>query len=258
MEAPDEYLALYPDIEDPDRKLYLAMVTAMDDAIGQVVGALEETGLYENSVILFFSDNGGPVKGWPPGHDTSYAANNWPLRGGKYSLWEGGTRTVASVTAPGVLQPASTSTKLTHVTDWFPTLLSAAGLTPSEQGLDGIDQWATLKDLSMEPVREEMVYNIFYPTWDLSGGPPISALRQGDWKFLRRTVGFAGWGEAPEQSNSTNPEPGDVDDLQNQLFNLAIDPEERENLAEIETERAAIMLERLLEIEQGMSEVRDV
>ena len=234
------------------------MVTAMDDAIGQVVGALEETGLYENSVILFFSDNGGPVKGWPPGHGASFAANNWPLRGGKYSLWERGTRTVASVTAPGVLQPASTSTKLTHVTDWFPTLLSAAGLTPSEQGLDGIDQWATLKDLSMEPVREEMVYNIFYPTWDLSGGPPISALRQGDWKFLRRTVGFAGWGEAPEQSNSTNPEPGDVEDLQNQLFNLALDPEERENLAEIETVRAAIMLERLLEIEQGMSEVRDV
>ena len=59
------------------------MVTAMDNAIGQVVGALEEAGLYQDSVILFFSDNGGPIKGWPPGHDTAYAANNWPLRGGK-------------------------------------------------------------------------------------------------------------------------------------------------------------------------------
>merc|ERR1719430_273939 len=63
LEAPEEYLDLYPDIEDPQRQLYLAMVTAMDDAVGQVVGALEEAGLYQDSVILFFSDNGGPVKG---------------------------------------------------------------------------------------------------------------------------------------------------------------------------------------------------
>ena len=220
------------------------------------MGALEEAGLYQDSVILFFSDNGGPIKGWPPGHDTAYAANNWPLRGGKYSLWEGGTRTPASITAPGILQPAATSSKLTHVTDWFPTLLSAAGITPSEEGLDGIDQWATLKDLSMEAVRHEMVYNIFYPTWDLSGGPPVSALRQGDWKFLRRTVGFAGWGEAPEHSNSTDTEPGNVDDLRDQLFNLSNDPEERENLVEVESERAAEMLARLIEIEEGMSGVR--
>ena len=108
----------------------------------------------------------------------------------------------------------------------------------------------------MESVRHEMVYNIFYPTWDLSGGPPVSALRQGDWKFLRRTVGFAGWCEAPEQSNSTNPEPGEVEDLRDQLFNLATDPEERENLADVETGRAAEMLARLLEIEEGMSRVR--
>merc|ERR1711936_1313302 len=66
LEAPKEYLDLYPDIKDPERQLYLAMVTAMDDAVGQVVGALEEAGLYQDSVILFFSDNGGPVKGWPP------------------------------------------------------------------------------------------------------------------------------------------------------------------------------------------------
>jgi len=256
LEAPKEYLDLYPDIKDPERQLYLAMVTAMDDAVGQVVASLEEAGLYQDSVILFFSDNGGPVKGWPPGHDTSYAANNWPLRGGKYSLWEGGTRTLASITAPGILQPAATSSKLTHVTDWFPTLLSAAGIAPSEEGLDGIDQWAALKNPSMESVRHEMVYNIFYPTWDLSGGPPVSALRQGDWKFLRRTVGFAGWGEAPEQSNITDSEPGEVEDVREQLFNLSVDPEERENLAEVETERAAEMLTRLLEIEEGMSGVR--
>jgi len=265
LEAPTEYLDLYPGVEDPQRRLYLAMVSAMDHAVGTVTGALKDSGLWDNSIVLFFSDNGGPLAGWPPGHETIYSANNWPLRGGKYTLWEGGTRTVASITAPSRLTPGS-SNALLHVTDWFPTLLSAAGLRPSVPGLDGLDQWAALNS-SLPGPRQELLYNIFYPVWDLAQGPPISALRQGDWKYIRRTVGYAGWEEAPENVNTpkasksfpirgSNPPPEVLaEDTRDQLFNLALDPEERQNLAEVEPEVLEVLRLRLAELEEGMSEV---
>ena len=82
------------------------MVTAMDDAVGNITQSLKDSGLYDNSIILWFSDNGGPNGGWPPGHDTAYSASNWPLRGVKYTLWEGGTRTPAMIHSPAHLAQA--------------------------------------------------------------------------------------------------------------------------------------------------------
>ena len=74
LQAPEEYLQLYEEVEDEDRRTYLAMVTAMDDVVGNVTESLKEAGLYENSVIIWFSDNGGPL---------SFGASNFPLRGEK-------------------------------------------------------------------------------------------------------------------------------------------------------------------------------
>ena len=74
LQAPKEYLQLYEGVEDEDRRTYLAMVTAMDDVVGNVTESLKEAGLYENSVIIWFSDNGGPL---------SFGASNFPLRGEK-------------------------------------------------------------------------------------------------------------------------------------------------------------------------------
>ena len=74
LQAPEEYLQLYEEVEDEDRRTYLAMVTAMDDVVGNVTESLKEAGMYENSVIIWFSDNGGPV---------SFGASNFPLRGTK-------------------------------------------------------------------------------------------------------------------------------------------------------------------------------
>ena len=82
---------MYSDIDDLQRQKYLGMVTAMDDAVGNITEALKESGLYENAIIVFFSDNGGPVP---------HGANNWPLRGTKSTLFEGGTRTPAFIHSP--------------------------------------------------------------------------------------------------------------------------------------------------------------
>ena len=107
LEVPSVYRDMYSHVEDEDRQIYLGMATAMDDAVGNVTSALKEAGMYEDSVILFFSDNGGPAGNWPPGDigDSGFGASNWPLRGAKFTMWEGGARTVAFITAPGLLAP---------------------------------------------------------------------------------------------------------------------------------------------------------
>ena len=65
LEAPEEYLELYPEVTSPFRRKYLAMVTAMDAAIGKVTSALKNSALWEEAIVLFFSDNGATVGGWP-------------------------------------------------------------------------------------------------------------------------------------------------------------------------------------------------
>ena len=66
-QVPDVYRDMYQHVKDEDRQSYLGMVTAMDDAVGNITQALVDNGLYDNSVILWFSDNGGPAANWPPG-----------------------------------------------------------------------------------------------------------------------------------------------------------------------------------------------
>ena len=237
LEVPEVYRNMYSQVEDEERKTYLGMVTAMDDAVGNITAALKSSSLYNNTIIVWFSDNGGPVHGWPPGHETAYAANNYPLRGGKFTLFEGGTRTVAFVHAPQYLSPR-VSRNWMHVTDWFPTLLSVAGLSPADHNLDGVDQWDQLVDPGLASPRTEMIYNIFipnFPEYNITGGPPISAIRVGDWKYIHRTMGYAGWAEAPEGGGKNDQFP-DMEDVRDALYNVATDPEEREDLHEVEPE----------------------
>ena len=93
LQAPQEYVDLYGSIQNEDRRVFLGMVTAMDDAVGAVIKSLKRAGMFDNTIIIFFSDNGGPVQN---------GANNWPLRGYKGTLWEGGTRTPAFIHGPGL------------------------------------------------------------------------------------------------------------------------------------------------------------
>ena len=69
-EVPDVYRDMYSHVEDEERRTYLGMVTAMDDAVGNITQTLKDSGLYDNSIILWFSDNGGPAAKWPPGKFT--------------------------------------------------------------------------------------------------------------------------------------------------------------------------------------------
>lgn len=94
----------------------------MDDSVGAVVHALRESNMLEDSVIVFTTDNGGP----PDGFNLN-AASNWPLRGGKNTLWEGGTKGVGVLWSPLLEQPKRVANQLMHITDWLPTLYTVAG-----------------------------------------------------------------------------------------------------------------------------------
>ena len=86
-----------------------------------------------------------------------------------------------------------------------------------------------------------MIYNIFYPNfpeYNITGGPALAAIRVGDWKYIHRTMGYSGWAEAPE-SGVKNQQFPDFEDIRDALYNLATDPEERENLFDVEPVVAA-------------------
>jgi arylsulfatase A-like enzyme len=121
------------------RRPYAAVVDAMDQAIGRVLTMLDEEGLAENTIVLFFSDNGGMTVYGAGG------ADNAPLRGGKGETFEGGIRVVAVMRWPGRIQAGSQMGQIMSVMDVFPTLAAAAGIgVGARKPLDGIDIWPAI------------------------------------------------------------------------------------------------------------------
>ncbi|KAK3932621.1 Arylsulfatase J [Frankliniella fusca] len=175
FQALDEDVAHFGHIGDPERRVYAAMVRRLDQGVGDVVAALRARGMLQDSVILFMSDNGAPTFGIH-----SNRGSNYPLRGMKETPWEGGVRGVAVLWSPRLAAPGRVSDALLHVSDWLPTLLSAAGANASAlpDTLDGLDQWDVLAGAAPAPSRRlEVLHNID----DIDG---YAALRRGDWKYV--------------------------------------------------------------------------
>ena len=217
-QAPNEYIARYADIEDPTRRTYAAMVSALDDEIGRVVAALDKKGLRENTLILFHSDNGGTKNAMFSGvmADVSkikIPCDNGPYREGKGMLFEGGVRVAACANWPGRIK-AQTVDGLVHAVDLYPTIAGLAGASTAKcKPLDGLNVWDVIAEGKPSP-RSEVLYSI---------EPFRAALRQGEWKLIWRTL-----------------LPSSVD-----LYNLAQDPSETKNLAEAHPDRVAAMKQRL-------------
>ena len=101
----------------------------LDESVGRVVAALQTAGMLENSIIVFTTDNGGPAAGFDINH-----ASNWPLRGVKDTLWEGGVRGAGFVWSPLLERPGRVSHQLMNIQDWLPSLVRAAGGDPDSLG----------------------------------------------------------------------------------------------------------------------------
>ena len=261
----------YRDMYDPERftedeRTLFGYITEMDDAVGAVAAALNASGRYSNSITIFSSDNGAPAnpagalhkEGEAPG----YIARNFPFRGSKAHVWEGGTRVPGFVHSP--LLPATVrgtvSNALFHVTDWLPTIVAAAGgSTARNLPLDGIDIWSTLCSGGRESLRKEMLYGInplgLSTDWFTGGlaGPPKAALRVGDFKV--HTWGYAVRGiDGANKTGPLNAPPGTVGadpDFSRGvvLYNLATDERESRNLAHM-PEHAAMLQSMLARLKQ--------
>ncbi len=200
IQPPDDWLdrvkGREPGIEDRRARL-VALIEHLDAGIGQVVQALKETGLYENTLLVFTSDNGG---------QDSAGASNGPLRGAKQEMYEGGIKVPAAVVWPARIAPGSRSDLVALSMDLFPTTLEAAGISVTHyiEGrsfFSALTGGAALPERTLVFVRREG--NNRYM------GQTIWAVRRGDWKLLQNTP-FEPF----------------------RLYNLAEDPQEQRDLAD--------------------------
>lgn len=167
LQAPDAYIRRFAHIADEKRRVYAAMVSSLDDNIGRLMTALRQSGLEENTFVIFFSDNGGA---------TGFGGANQPLRGHKSDLFEGGIRVPGMMQWKGRLAPRRVIRQATGAIDIFPTLCSLASVQPPAN-LDGRDLSPLLFD-NRTSERE------FF--WRTERG---DAYLLGDWKYIRMNSG---------------------------------------------------------------------
>ncbi len=194
--------------------VYAAMVKTMDDNVGKLMTALEDTGQADNTIIFFTSDNGGL--------STSEGAPtcNFPLVEGKGWMYEGGTREPLIVRWPGKVEPGSKCEVPVTSPDYYPTMLEVAGLAPMpEQHVDGVSLVPLFEGKGALD-RDAIFWH--YPHYGNQGGTPGASVRLGDWKLIEF-----------------------FEDNSLELYNLKDDIGEQDNLAEAMPEKVQELHQRL-------------
>ncbi|UMB61700.1 sulfatase-like hydrolase/transferase [Lutibacter sp. A80] len=177
LEAKDEDLKVFANIKDKDRRTYAAMVYAVDRGVGEIVKTLKETNQYNNTLIVFMSDNGG---------NFDHGANNYPLKGTKGDAWEGGYRVPMFFHYPNKLPKGKKFDYPVSALDLYPTFVNLGkGKIPKNKLLSGKDIMESIINNS-EPHKDNMIYCLRYR----HGFSDVGA-RLGDWKITR--VGNEPW-----------------------------------------------------------------
>ena len=231
-QVPMEYIELYENHTEwnDQRKIYSGMLTAADDAIGQVIAAYQQAGIWEDTLVIFTTDNGGPTT-----IGCTTGASNYPKRGGKCSLWEGGTTGDGFVSGPALsrlgIAGASRFLYLFHVVDWLPTIAEWIGVVPVHANeLDGVSQVDSLKGDS-PPARTELFIGFVEQAGKPHGHWFGPSLRHLHWKVVQGDS--AGANELdPNPPGTPFPMPGGLANVSYLLFDLDRDPKERVNLAD--------------------------
>ncbi|MEH6550790.1 MAG: arylsulfatase [Pseudomonadales bacterium] len=241
LDAPQELQDKYKDIEtdlpparSPDtddtrkmaklmmqpsaRPMYAAVVDGMDQAIGQVLDTLDAEGIAEETIVLFFSDNGGAAY-------SVGGANNAPLRGGKGDTYEGGIRVVSLMRWPGRIPGGEKMDQIMTAMDIFPTLAAAAGVKPQNTfQLDGKDMWAAISDGKKMPRKD---YVFFASETPIYGHFNLTIFND-EWKLVQVVD--------QDQLSIT---------VTNRLFKISEDPYEYNNLAQQNPKVVADLSERI-------------
>ncbi len=182
-----------------------AMITLLDDQVGQLVKKLKQLGVYENTIIIFSSDNGSSGEG---GADCSYFNSNGPFKNeygwGKGFLYEGGIREPLIVSWPGKIKQGSKNELITANWDFMPTACEIAGIKPPPN-IDGISYLPALLGQQNKQVKHPFLY------WEFPENDGQQAVRMGDWKGIRMNI---------RKGN-----------MKIKLFNLATDLQELQDVA---------------------------
>ena len=194
LQAPQEFIDRYKNVENEDRRVFAAMVDAMDEEIGKILKVIDEEKMRDNTIVLFMSDNGGSARG---------GASNAPLNSGKGSVYEGGIRVPAVIRWPGVLPAGKKLDQLTTAHDLFPTLATALGVKPlNKKPFYGQDLWKSFRTGKIVPHKDVLIAS------------QAIALFHREWKLI--------------QGQGVNGRPG-----YRELFLIDADPEERFDLSKV-------------------------
>lgn len=208
-QVPEKYVKDYAKLPK-QRQQFAGMIAAVDEAVGQIVEAIEKKKMTKDTLFLFSSDNGGVAP--------DRVASNVPLRAGKGTLYEGGVRVPAFACWPGQIAAKTVVNEPLHVVDWYPTLVTLAGGSLKQKlPLDGKDAWPTITKGKPSP-HESILHN---------AAPNGGAIRSGDWKLIVGSPTGAGDEGKKGKEKKDNVE----------LYNLKDDPGEKKNLAKDEPER---------------------
>ncbi len=204
--------AKFSHIENPQRRKYLAQVSLLDDAIGEVLAALEASGQSDRTLVIFFGDNGGPVKN---------GADNGSLRGQKGQVYEGGIRVPFVMRWPNRFPSGTTDDRPIISLDVLPTALAAAGISlPSDKVIDGVNLLPFLTTEKMSAPHSRLC-------WRAAQGT-ARAVREGSWKMVR------------------------LNGMPDELYDLATDPGEQRNVVSTHPEVAQKLAQSFSDWEKEM------
>lgn len=180
LEAPQEIIDQFKQIEDPKRRIYAAMVKSMDSNIGRLLAKLDQLGIRDNTFIVFLSDNGAPGS-WSGGYN---AGSNGELKGAKGSLYEGGTRVPMIFNWPAQMKAGQTAEWPVISLDLLPTFLAVAGVeTPTEK--EGVNLLPSLLPQVDEKEPKHVLRWRYLTQWARQ-----HAIRDGDWKLVSPKTGL--------------------------------------------------------------------
>ncbi len=197
---------------------YAAMVHSLDENVGRILDKIDELGVAERTIIVFFSDNGGYINKY----EGTEVTDNYPLRSGKGSLYEGGTRVPLIVRWPGTTKAGSICSQPVSSIDFYPTILGMTGLAGDSEhnaNVDGLSLVPLLRDPTAGLKRDTLYWHYphYYPTTS-----PVSSIRRGDWKLLEY-----------------------LEDRRVELYDLSKDISEQNNLAKAMPEKAEELRQHL-------------
>ncbi|MEM7557640.1 MAG: sulfatase-like hydrolase/transferase, partial [Planctomycetota bacterium] len=218
LQAKNSTLEKFASIEDIHRRIFAAMLSDLDSAVGRITAKLDECGIRENTLVVFLSDNGGPTK--------ELTSSNLPLRDGKGSMYDGGLRVPFIFNWPNALPAGEVCGQVVSSLDILPTCLEIAGGKPAK-AIDGQNVLPMLQDPS-QLLADRVLF------WRQGNR---AALRDGDWKIV---------------ANDRKLQPGS--DRRWELYNIAYDIAESRNLAEQEPNRLRDLLEKWQTLDDRMLE----